>query len=577
MYIDVVPNRNSPPAVLLREAFREAGKVRKRTLANLSSWPPAQVETLRQVLRGQALVPVEGTFETVRSRAHGHVAAVLGTLRRLGLDTLLGSKRSRERDLCSAMIVDRIMEPRSKLATAQGLDPETLHSSLGQVLGLESADEDDLYAAMDWLLPRQARLEAALARRHLGEGTLVLCDVTSTYFEGRRCPLARLGHSRDGKKGKLQIVIGLLTNAEGCPVAVEVFAGNTGDPKTLGPQVRKLRERFALSRLVLVGDRGMITAARIRQDLKPVEGLDWITALRAPAIRKLVEGGSLQLGLFDERDLAEIHAPDYPGERLIACRNPALAAERTRKRQELLEATERELEKVAKATRRSRSPLRGRERIALRVGKVLGRFKVGKHFRLSITDSAFRFERNEARIAKEAALDGIYIIRTSVKQETLSAEEAVRSYKSLSLVERAFRSLKTVDLHVRPIHHHLERRVRAHVLLCMLAYYVEWHMRRALAPILFDDHDKPAGDRLRASIVAPAQRSPEAQRKARSRRTETGEPVQSFQGLLRDLATIVKNRNRVQRAGGLEFEVITTPTPHQQRAFDLLGVSHRLA
>jgi hypothetical protein len=469
------------------------------------------------------------------------------------------------------------MEPRSKLATAQGLDPETLHSSLGQVLGLESADEDDLYAAMDWLLPRQARLEAALARRHLGEGTLVLCDVTSTYFEGRRCPLARLGHSRDGKKGKLQIVIGLLTNAEGCPVAVEVFAGNTGDPKTLGPQVRKLRERFALSRLVLVGDRGMITAARIRQDLKPVEGLDWITALRAPAIRKLVEGGSLQLGLFDERDLAEIHAPDYPGERLIACRNPALAAERTRKRQELLEATERELEKVAKATRRSRSPLRGRERIALRVGKVLGRFKVGKHFRLSITDSAFRFERNEARIAKEAALDGIYIIRTSVKQETLSAEEAVRSYKSLSLVERAFRSLKTVDLHVRPIHHHLERRVRAHVLLCMLAYYVEWHMRRALAPILFDDHDKPAGDRLRASIVAPAQRSPEAQRKARGRRTETGEPVQSFQGLLRDLATIVKNRNRVQRAGGLEFEVITTPTPHQQRAFDLLGVSHRLA
>jgi len=577
MYIDVVPNRNSPPAVLLREAFREAGKVRKRTLANLSSWPPAQVETLRQVLRGQALVPVEGTFETVRSRPHGHVAAVLGTLRRLGLDTLLGSKRSRERDLCSAMIVDRILEPRSKLATAQGLDPETLHSSLGQVLGLESAGEDELYAALDWLLTRQGRIERELAARHLAEGTLTLYDLTSTYFEGRHCPLARRGHSRDGKRGTLQIVFGLLTNGEGCPVAVEVYEGNTADPDTVAVQVREVRQRFGLQRVVLVGDRGLITSARIREDLQSAPGIEWITALRAPAIRKLVEGGTLQLGLFDERDLVEIASPEYPGERLIVCRNPLLAEERARKREDLLRATERELDKITAATRRSRGRLKGQARIALRVGGVIGRFKVAKHFRLRITDQGFSYRRDPERISREAALDGIYVIRTSVPRTRLSAECAVHSYKQLATVERAFRSLKTVDLKVRPIYHWKADRVRAHVLLCMLAYYVEWHMRRALAPILFDDHDKPAGERLRASIVAPAQRSPEAQRKARSRRTETGEPVQSFQGLLRDLATLVKNRNRVQRAGGLEFEVTTTPTPHQQRAFDLLGVSHRLA
>jgi len=578
MYVAVIPNRSSPPALLLRESFRQGGKVRNRTLANLSHWPPEQIEALRQVLRGgrAALGTVgrlEDAFDVVRSRPHGHVAAVVGTLRRVGLASLIASGPSRQRQLCVAMIAARVVEPCSKLATARGFDPQRRHSTLGELLELERCDEEDLYAAMDWLLPRQDRIEAALARRHLEEGTLVLYDITSTYFEGRRCPLARLGHSRDGKKGKLQIVFGLLTNALGCPVAVEVFEGNTSDPTTLASQVRKLRERFALSRLVLVGDRGMITAARIRQDLKPVEGLEWITALRAPAIRKLADGGSLQLGLFDERDLAEIHSPEYPGERLIACRNPALAAERARKREELLEATERELEKVAEATRRRRAPLRGRERIALRVGKVLGRFKVGKHFRLRITDTALRFERNEARIAREAALDGIYIIRTSVKQEALSAQEAVRTYKSLSVVERAFRSLKSVDLHVRPIHHHLERRVRAHVLLCMLAYYVEWHMRRALAPMLFDDEDRAEVEKLRRSVVAPAQRSPRAESKARSKRTEDGAPVHSFQTLLKDLATVVKDRIRPRDGNGPEFDKITIPTPLQQRAFDLLGVS----
>lgn len=576
MYVDTVPNRNSPPAILLRESTREAGKIRKHTLANLTAWPPAQVEALRQVLRGEAMIPAQDAFETVRSRPHGHVAAVLGTLRGLSLDTLLASKRSRERDLCVAMIVARILEPRSKLAIARALATETLHSSLGEVLAVETADEDELYEAMDWLLSRQARIEQQLAKRHLSEGTLTLYDVTSTYFEGRHCPLARLGHSRDGKKDKLQIVIGLLTHAEGCPVAVEVFEGNTGDPKTVASQVEKIRERFGLTRVVLVGDRGMITSARIREDLKTHPGIDWITALRAPAIRKLVEAGTLQLGLFDLRDLAEISSPTYPQERLIVCKNPLLAAERARKRQDLLTATERELNKIVAATQRSRAPLRDREKIGLRVGKVLGHFKMAKHFSLKITRTSFRYERKLDSIAKEAALDGVYVIRTSVPREMLGSEDAVRSYKQLAAVERAFRSLKTVDLKVRPVHHHKADRVRAHVFICMLAYYVEWHMRKALAPILFDDHDRQAGEKLRASIVAPAQRSPEALRKARTKRAPDGGPAQSFQSLLADLATIVKNRNHPRGAPKLEFETITIPTPAQQRAFDLLGVSYRL-
>jgi len=577
MYVDTVPNRKSPPAILLRESVREGATIRKRTLANLSSWPAAQVDALRRVLRGETLVPAGDAFETLRSQPHGHVAAVLGSLRRVGLEGLIGSKRSRERDLVVAMIVARILEPRSKLATARGLGSETLHSSLGGVLGVDHADEDELYEAMDWLLSRQSRIEAKLAARHLAEGTLSLYDVTSTYFEGRHCPLARLGHARGGKKNKLQIVFGLLTEAEGCPVAVEVFEGNTGDPDTVAAQVRKLRERFGLRRVVLVGDRGMITSARIREDLKTAPGLEWITALRAPAIRKLVDDGVLQLGLFDERDLAEITSPDYPGERLIVCKNPLLTEERRRKREDLLAATERELGKVVVATTRSKKRLRGQDQIGLRVGKVLGRFKMGKHFHITITDTGLHYERDEARIHREAALDGIYVIRTSVAAEALSSEDTVRSYKQLAAVERAFRALKSVDLKVRPIHHRKADRVRAHVLLCMLAYYVEWHMRRRLAPILFDDHDKQAGEAQRRSIVAPARRSPRAEAKARSKRTEEAEPVESFQTLLENLATIVKNTNRPRASQGPEFEVITTPTPYQQRALDLLGVSHRLS
>jgi transposase len=573
MYIEVVPNRRSRPAILLREGWREGKKVRKRTLANLSDWPPQRLEALRAVLKGQSVVGnLESAFEIVRSRPHGHVAAVLGTLLRTQLDRLLARSRSRERDLCLAMIAARLLSPGSKLAVARSLLAETAESTLGELLSVEGADEDACYAAMDWLLERQVSIENALAKRHLAEGALVLYDVTSTYFEGRTCPLAQLGYSRDGKKDKLQIVIGLLTNGEGCPVAVEVFEGNTGDPKTLASQVRKLRERFDLARVVLVGDRGMITDARIREDLSPAEGLDWITALRAPAIAALVEGGALQLSLFDERDLAEIRDPSYPGERLVVCKNPLLAQKRGRKRRELLAATERELEAVAKAVARAKRPLRGKAQIGLRVGKEMARFKMAKHFKLTITDDGFRYERDEAAIAAEAALDGFYVVRTTVDAERLSPEDVVLSYKRLAHVERAFRSLKTLDLHIRPIHHRKADRVRAHVLLCMLAYYVEWHMRRALAPILFDDDDQPAAEALRASVVAPAQRSPRASAKAATKRTPDGEPVHSFSSLLRSLATIVKNRVQPRADNATAFDVVTIPTPHQKHALDLLNV-----
>lgn len=572
MYIDVVPNRGSPPAILLRESVREGRQIRKRTLANLSSWPPDKVEMLRRLLRGETLVPPQDALEIVRTRPHGHVAAVLGTVHRLGLDHLIASKPSRQRPLVMAMIAARLLKPRSKLATARGLGQDTLSSSLGEVLGVEGADEDELYEAMDWLLARQERIEAALARRHLGEGTLVLYDVTSVTYEGRTCPLMQWGHPRDGRRGKPQILFGLLCNASGCPVAVEVFAGHTGDPPTLSAQVARIRQHFGLQRVVLVGDRGMLTEARLREDLQPAH-LDWITALRAPQIRQLVEAGALQLSLFDERDLAEIASPAYPGERLIVCRNPLLADERARKREALLQATEQELARIGQATRRAQRPLRGREQIALRVGQVINRFKVGKHFRWEITDETFTYERDQPRIAQEAALDGIYVIRTTVPAAVLGADEAVRAYKRLSTVERAFRSFKSLDLKVHPIHHRLEDRVRSHVFLCLLAYYVEWHMRQALAPLLFDDDDKAAGEARRASIVAPAQRSPRALRKAQTKHTDDGLPVHSFQTLLDDLQTVAKNR---VRAGGIAFDMITTPTPLQQRAFDLLGVSYRL-
>lgn len=420
MYVAVVPNRGSPPAILLRESYREGRSVRTRTLANLSHWPPAQIETLRRVLRGETLVAPEDAFEIVRSRPHGHVAAIVGTLRRLGLEQVIASRPSRQRSLVVGMIAARLLAPASKLATARGFDPRTQHSTLGEVLGLEAASAEDLYEAMDWVVARQGRIEAALARRHLQEGALVPYDVTSVVYEGKTYPLVSWGHPRDGRRGKPQLLVGVVTNVEGIPVAVEVFEGHTGDPTTLAPQISRVRQRFGLQRVVLVGDRGMLTSARLREELAPAQ-LDWITALRAPRIRQLVEGGALQLSLFDQRDLAEIISPDYPGERLIVCRNPLLAEERARKREALLAATEQALEGIAQATRRVQRPLRGREQIALRVGRVINRFKVGKHVRWEITDETFTYERDQARIAQEAALDGIYVIRTSVPAEALGA------------------------------------------------------------------------------------------------------------------------------------------------------------
>jgi Transposase DDE domain len=574
MYVAIVPNRGSPPAILLRESYRDGDKVKNRTLKNLSDWPADRIELLRAVLRGDALVPAGEGLEIMRALPHGHVLAALGTARRLKLDRLLPRAAERRVKLALALIVARLIEPASKLATARALDETTALHSLGATLGLGAVTAKEVYATLDWLGRAQATIERGLARRHLSDGTLLLYDVTSTWLEGRCCELGRLGYSRDGQRDKLQIVVGLLCTAEGCPVAVEVFEGNTGDPATLADQIGKLKQRFGLKRVVLVGDRGLITSARIAEDLAPA-GLDWITALRAPAIQKLAAAdGPLQLSLFDERDLAEIESPDYPGERLIVCRNPALGAERARKRHELLEANERELEHIQARVRRARQPLRGADKIGRAVGAVLGRRKVAKHFQIAITDHDLCFTRDTAAIAAEAALDGVYVLRTNVPQETLSAADTVRAYKSLSGVERAFRSLKTVDLELRPVFHWVAPRVRAHVLLCMLAYYLEWHMRQALAPMLFDDHDRPAGEALRASPVAKAQPSPAAKRKAKTKRTDDGLPVHSFRSLLADLATLTRNTVRFGRAA--TFPVLATPTETQRRALDLLGLQPTL-
>lgn len=578
MYVTVVPNRGSPPAILLRETYREDGKVKNRTLANLTKWKPEKIAALRAVLRDEQLLPAGGDgFEILRSLPHGHIAAALAVARRRGLDPrvktaeLLPPGPPRLRLLVLAMIVARLVEPAAKLATARRLDARTASHSLGAVLGLEAVAVNELYAALDWLLAQQPRIEAKLARRHLGEGTLVLYDVTSTYVEGRCCPLAQFGHNRDGKTKKLQIVFGLLCARDGCPIAVEVFAGNTGDPSTLKCQIDKLRQRFGLHRVVLVGDRGMITQARISEELQPA-GLDWITALRAPAIQALATAdGPLQLSLFDQRDLAEITSPDYPGERLIVCRNPALAEERARKRGALLNATEQDLLAIQARVRRKRRPLKGAAAIGEAVGAVLNRKKMAKHFIRTITDADFTFARNAATIAAEARLDGIYVLRTPVPQAELDAEATVRSYKALSTVERAFRSCKTVDLEVRPIFHWNEDRVRAHVFLCLLAYHLEWHMRQALRTVLFDDHDPAAAQAQRSSPVGKAQVSPAARRKAAAKRTDDGRPVHSFRTLLADLATVT--RNTVRLGKDLCATILATPTPFQQHVFDLLGIS----
>ena len=573
MYITRVPNRGSPPAVLLRESYREGGKVKTRTLANLSRWPEHKVDRLQRALKG---VPTASdlaqAFEITRSLPHGHVAAVLGTAEKLGMAELIDPAPSRNRDLVCAMLAATVIAPASKLATARGLRADTATSSLGQLLGVSGADEDDLYAAMDWVLARKDTIEDALAARHLANGTLVLYDVSSAAFEGHTCPLGAIGHPRDGVKGRLQIVYGLLCSPAGAPIAIEVFDGNTADPKTLKAQIDKLKTRFGLSNIALVGDRGMLTSARIRDELRPAH-MDWISALRADQIRVLVNDAALQLSLFDEQNLFEITHPDYPGERLVCCHNPALADERARKRDELLAATETQLQTIAAATRRQRRPLRGKDTIALRVGKVRNKFKMAKHFHLDITDEAFTFTRNQDSIAAEAALDGIYVLRTSLPTQTLQRDEVVLRYKDLADVERFFRTLNT-ELDVRPIRHRLADRVRAHMFLRMLSYYIGWHMKHALAPILFTDNDKPAAAAKRADPVAPAQRSDQALSKAARKRTHDDDPVHSFTSLLADLATICANH--IQPTNDLAaFTMITTPTPLQRRAFELLGVSHR--
>jgi transposase len=557
---------------LLRHTYREEGKVKHLTLGNLSDLPDDLIEIIRQRLAGGPLLGDADDLQVVRSLPHGHVAAVLGMLRKIGLDQIIASKSCREGQLVIAMIVLRIIAPGSKLANLVGLQTETAEHTLANELQLHDVEQPELYEAMDWLLTRQTRIENKLAKKHLAEGTLVLYDVSSSYYTGRQSELIKHGHSRDGKRGQPQIVYGLLCAPDGCPVAIEVFAGNTGDPTTFTAQVNKIRKRFGITRVALVGDRGMITSKRIDEDLRDEEGLDWITALRSDSIKKLVNQGAIQLSLFDERDLAEVASDDYPGERLIVCRNPLLAAERTRKRQELLAAAEKKLDAVVRAVSREKAPLRGKDKIGLRVGRELTRTKMQKHFELSIEDDSFSYRRLEEQIAREAALDGLYVIRTSLSADTLSAERTVSAYKDLSQVEWAFRSLKTMDLHVRPIYHWKDDRIKSHVFLCMLAYYVEWHMRGALRELLFDDHQREAVEETRASIVAKAPRSHAAKQKEQKRRTADGLPVQSFQCLLKDLATLCKSRLRLTSRSEAEFERTTLPTDLQRRAFELLGL-----
>ena len=564
MYIEIVPNRSSRPAVLLREGWREGKKICKRTLANLTDWPAQKVDALRRVLKEELLVSPDEAFSIERSLPHGHVELILEAIKRLGLDEAISAKRTRERDLVMAMITERLIHPCSKLATTR-----LWHSTtLAEQLEVGDADEDELYAAMDWLLARQSRIEKKLAKQHLSEGCQVLYDVSSSYYEGHTCPLARLGHSRDKKRGKPIIVYGVLTDAQGRPLAVEVYPGNTGDPTTVPDQVNTLKERFGLDQVILVGDRGMLTQTQI-DELKRHPGVGWISALRSEKVRKLFDQKYLQLSLFDQQNLAEIHSPDFPGERLMACFNPLLAQERKRKRRELLEATEQALEKISKEVkRRTKTPLSAAE-IGTKVGKVVNRFKMGKHFELSITDGQFSYARRADAIEREAELDGIYVIRTSESKQSLSTEDAVRSYKNLAQVERVFRTFKGLDIRIRPIHHRTEERVRAHIFICLLAYYVEWHLRQVLAPLLFDD-ETLALDRKQRDPVAPAEPSTAAKTKKVARVTENGLPIHSFKTLMAEMGTRCRHRCRVK--SDPECPPIfqdTDPTPLQARALEL--------
>ena len=563
MHIHVIPNRNSKPAILLRESYREDGKVKKRTLGNLSHFPIDQVDTLSRALKGEKLAPVDSMFEVIDSKLHGHVEAVRLAMRRLGFEKMISSNSSRERDLVVAMVAARILEPDSKLATTRWWNNTTLPEDLG----VDDADEDELYEAMDWLLDRQGKIEKKLGERHLKEDGLVLYDLSSSYVEGESCPLAVLGHNRDEKKGKLQVNYGLLTDERGCPVSVSVFPGNTADASTLVPQAQKAREEFGIDRLVLVGDRGMISSKQIEQ-LKEMREVEWITALRSGQIRKLLEGGTIELSLFDKRDLYEVTHADFPGERLVICRNPLMAERREHTRQSLIKATVEELEKVRGMVIRGR--LKGKEKIGVRVGRVVNKYKMAKQIHLDIEENSFDYRVLEESVKAEAAMDGLYVIRTSLAEDRMGAEDAVRHYKDLSKVERAFRSLKSIDLRVRPIYHHLEKRVRSHIFLCMLAYYVEWHMKEAWRELLFSDEEQE--QKKGRDPVAPAQRSAKALKKVRSQRLEDDSEVHSFHTLLASLSTIVRNSCRRQGAGPQEasFTMMTRANPQQKRALALI-------
>ncbi len=564
MHIHIIPNRGSPPTVLLRESVRSGGKIRKRTLANLSNLSMAQIEGIRAILKGQEVRPVAQLFEVTASRAHGHVEAVIQTMNRLGFAALVGSKPSPQRNLVLAMVAARILAPNTKLATTRWWQTTTLAESFQ----VAQATEDDLYEAMDWLLEQQDRIQKKLAARHVQTGALALYDLSSSYFEGTSCPLARFGYNRDGKRGLLQVNYGLLTDRRGCPVAISVYDGNTSDPETLMPQVHRLKDEFGIDSFVIVGDRGMISQKAV-DEIKTQDGVAWISALKSGAIRALIEDKTLQPELFDERNLFEFTAPDYANERLIACRNPQLAKLRAHKRDDLLAATENALAKVQAMVETGK--LKGQDRIGVRAGRIINKYKVAKHFTLDIQDRAFGYKRRHENIAQEAALDGLYIIRTSVKAELMACDDCVRSYKLLTGAERAFRSLKTIDLKIRPIHHRLADRVRAHILLCMLAYYVEWHMREAWRPLMFADEDQDA--RKTRDPVAPARRSKAALRKVQSKRLDDGTPVHSFATLIADLASIVRNTCRTPWTGETSpsFEVMTTPSAFQHRAMNLIN------
>lgn len=567
MYIDAVPNRNSPPAILLRESYRDGKKVCKRTVANITKWPKHVIDGLTDLLRGKTLVPQDELIAIKKSTPHGHVKAILGALRQLKLDTIICSKPCRERNLVLAMIIERLIYPCSKLATTR-----VWHSTtLAEQLCIEDATEEDLYAAMDWLFARQKKIENKLAKQHITEGSVVLYDISSSYYEGRRCPLIAFGHNRDKKKGKQIIVYGVMTDPDGRPITVDVYPGNTGDSTTVPDQANKLRNRFKLSNIVLVGDRGMITQTKI-DTLKKYPGIGWISALKSKSIKELINKKHLQLSLFDKKNLAEISSPDYPGERLIACFNPLLAEERARKRSDLLEATEKKLKKIAKEVDRRTQKLLGKDKIGIKVGKIINQYKVGKHFKLTIKDSFIDWKRKENLIEQEAKQDGIYVIRTSEPKKQMSAEDTVRNYKSLSLVERVFRCLKGIDLLVRPIRHRTVERVKAHIFICMLAYYVEWHMRKKLAPLLFDDEQLDEDRKVR-DPVAPAKPSASAKKKKTVRKTKDSFPIHSFDTLLIELATLSRNRCKIKSSPDSPwFYQDTELTPLQKKTFQLLDL-----